>query len=262
MKILVIGEICLDVFVRCKIERLCPEAPVPVLCPIDMKENYGMAGNVVANLKSLDPTVEVTTITPVNTIVKTRYIDSQTGYIVVRVDEKDSITEQIEPEKVRQLLDQYIYDGVLISDYHKGFLTETDIEFIAKLCQKSGTPVFLDTKKKLGEWSRLVTVVKINEKEWKILGMYDPGDCQNLVVTYGSRGAVWINHDYVVPVDPIQVADVSGAGDTYLAAFALEYVGAAGANEDRIKRAMSYANKAARIAVSKRGVVAVRRDEV
>ena len=61
MKILVIGDSCIDRFVYCDINRICPEAPVPVLNPIKVVENEGMAGNVVKNLESLGATVELVT---------------------------------------------------------------------------------------------------------------------------------------------------------------------------------------------------------
>ena len=53
VKALVIGELGTDRFVYCKITRLCPEAPVPVLNPIQTTTNNGMAGNVVENLKTI-----------------------------------------------------------------------------------------------------------------------------------------------------------------------------------------------------------------
>ncbi len=52
-RILVIGETCRDVFVYCDSNRLCPEAPVPVLNIVDQRENPGMAGNVRRNIESL-----------------------------------------------------------------------------------------------------------------------------------------------------------------------------------------------------------------
>ncbi len=64
------------------------------------------------------------------------------------------------------------------------------------------------------------------------------------------------------------MSDLAGAGDTYLAAFALSYVSQRqaikepGAESVIVRGAMGYANRAARIAVSKRGVVAVKADEV
>ena len=62
-KVLVIGDSCTDVFVYGDIERVCPEAPVPVFNPIKRTENGGMAKNVVANLEALGVKVDVITNT-------------------------------------------------------------------------------------------------------------------------------------------------------------------------------------------------------
>ena len=51
MKIVVIGETCIDKFIYCDINRLSPEAPVPVLQPINTVVNAGMSGNTVAMLR-------------------------------------------------------------------------------------------------------------------------------------------------------------------------------------------------------------------
>ena len=52
MRILVIGDSCIDKFIYCDINRLCPEAPVPILQPVSTTTNPGMASNVAANLES------------------------------------------------------------------------------------------------------------------------------------------------------------------------------------------------------------------
>ena len=59
MKILVIGELCIDKFIYGSVTRMCPEAPVPVLNPTEEIENRGMAGNVVENLKVLKKDLEI-----------------------------------------------------------------------------------------------------------------------------------------------------------------------------------------------------------
>ena len=63
MKILVVGDSCIDNFIYCDINRLCPEAPVPVLKPVKKSTNPGMASNVAANLESLGAKVDVITNT-------------------------------------------------------------------------------------------------------------------------------------------------------------------------------------------------------
>ena len=52
--ILLLGDSCIDKFVYCKCERLCPEAPIPLLDIIKTTTNKGMAGNVFKNLMKLN----------------------------------------------------------------------------------------------------------------------------------------------------------------------------------------------------------------
>ena len=85
-KILVIGEICVDKFIYCDINRLSPEAPVPILNPIRTTKNPGMAGNTLANIKSLLPDSYTMSIGQVETITKTRYIEQKSNHMFLRVD--------------------------------------------------------------------------------------------------------------------------------------------------------------------------------
>ena len=81
MKVVVIGETCVDEFIYCKINRLSPEAPVPVLNPIHTERNAGMAGNTTSNIKALSPQSEVSFITSPNRITKTRYVEKKTNHM-------------------------------------------------------------------------------------------------------------------------------------------------------------------------------------
>ena len=78
--ILVIGESCADIFVYGTCDRICPEAPVPVINPTNKTENGGMANNVVANLEALK--AEVKCITNTNEVIKSRYVDNIYHYII------------------------------------------------------------------------------------------------------------------------------------------------------------------------------------
>ena len=141
-KILVIGETCRDVFVYCDSNRLCPEAPVPVLNISDQRENPGMAGNVRRNIESLSgKVVDITTNTNWYEIAKTRYVHKESNHMFFRVDTTQSI-----PKINLKDLDLN-YDLIVISDYNKGFLSEEDIEYI---CSNHNN-VFIDTKKILGD---------------------------------------------------------------------------------------------------------------
>ena len=242
MKILVIGDSCVDEFIYCDIERICPEAPVPVLKPIKSSGNGGMADNVVENLKSLGAEVDI--ITNDQIIQKTRYIDNRSGQMVMRVDEHDKC------ERYNGVYETVGYNAIIISDYCKGFLTEQDIEAFA---ERAKCPVFLDTKKQLGKWCEDIDFIKINEfehkKNFERLPNY-PFILDKMIVTIGSKGCKY--KDKIYPVPEVSVKDVSGAGDTFLAALVVAYL----KNYD-IKKAIIFANECATKVVQKRGVATI-----
>ena len=75
MNVLVIGDTCKDVFIYGDIERISPEAPIPVLVPSHTETNDGMARNVSNNVEALE--MNITTITNTNGIVKKRYVENR-----------------------------------------------------------------------------------------------------------------------------------------------------------------------------------------
>ncbi len=244
MNVLVIGDSCTDKFIYCNIERVCPEAPVPVMNPIRETSNPGMAYNVVENLKSLN--LEVDLITNPETITKTRYVDNRSGQMVVRIDEND-ICKQIDPTHIA--IQWKKYDAVIISDYCKGFLTEGDIKYIAQ-CHPL---VFMDTKKQLGSWCNDISFIKINEfehrKNFELLPNY-PQIQDKLIVTRGKEGCEYMGKIY--PVPPVSVKDVSGAGDTFLSGLVSEYL-----KTKNIVTSLKFANECATQVVQKRGVAVI-----
>ena len=123
-KILVVGDSCTDVFIYGDIERICPEAPVPVINPTRKTKNGGMSKNVKANIEALG--CEVTIVTNPNNIKKIRYVDNSLNQLVLRVDEHDCC-KQINEKQLKYIKDNE-FDAVVISDYCKGFLNEENIE--------------------------------------------------------------------------------------------------------------------------------------
>lgn len=256
-KILLIGELGRDVFVQSSVTRICPEAPVPVINPISRSSTDGMAANVYANLVSLGvPAQEITAIYPDTAITKTRYVDEQSGYIVTRIDENDVVAESERFDCLSDLpLDLATFSGIVISDYAKSFIDAAGIQCVASRAKALGVPTFLDTKKILSEFSKDVTFVKINDREYKAqlaAGVPPTFFCENIIVTLGGKGSWWANRMLTVPVKEVQVSQLSGAGDSYLAGFVVEYL-----KSGDVPKAMDYGNRVARIAVSRRGVVAV-----
>ena len=168
MTILIIGDSCTDVFMYGDINRLSPEAPVPVFNPRRSVENDGMAKNVAKNVEALDTTIY--TITNPNSIRKVRYVDEKSNQLVLRVDEHDHC-DRIDSELLLSIQTNKVdlpmnndakFDAIIVSDYNKGFLTEDDIQLICE----SNDNVFVDTKKKLGNWISQVDYLKINSLEY------------------------------------------------------------------------------------------------
>ena len=131
MKILVIGDSCIDVFIYGKVSRLCPEAPVPIFNPIEkpQKENGGMAENVVANLYSCGAE-QVDLITNKDKSTKIRYVEESSNQMLLRVDWDDEIKDRLTAEQVLDI-DFSKYDAVIVSDYCKGFLDEDVMRLIS-----------------------------------------------------------------------------------------------------------------------------------
>ena len=96
MKVLIIGETCVDKFVYCEAKRLSPEAPIPVLNTLYSVNNQGMAGNTAANVLALAPDAEILKLTPEGNITKTRYVEEKSNHMFLRVDEGE---EYIKPFK-------------------------------------------------------------------------------------------------------------------------------------------------------------------
>jgi len=249
-KVLIIGDSCTDIHIYGRCDRLSPEAPVPVFNPIKTIKNGGMAKNVLANLKVMN--VDVKIITNPNNISKSRYIDDKTNSIMLRVDEND-YTERVdlnELEKVKNnVYNNYEFDGLIISDYCKGFLKEEDIEYLIK----NNSNVFLDTKKILGKWMFDVDFIKINEKEYTKTKQYIDGKELNdkLIITRGSNGCQYKDKIYSVPqVDGVK--DYSGAGDTFMSGFVCEYL-----KSFSVEKSINYAQECATIVVQKHGVATI-----
>lgn len=241
-RILIIGESCTDVYQYGDCNRLCPEAPVPVFKTIDEKtKNPGMAMNVWRNVNSIsDIRCDIITNDNWQSITKTRCVDIRTNYIIIRIDSLDDKYSRCEVKNI----DFSKYELVIISDYNKGFLSESDIKYISQ----NSKVTFLDTKKILGDWCEDITYIKINEFEYeKTKHKLDSTFEDKMIITLGPRGAKYKNKIYKVP--KVEIKDTSGAGDTFIASLAATYF-----KTSDIEKSIEVANKNATIVVQKKGV--------
>ena len=256
MKFLVVGDSCTDVFNYGDCDRICPEAPVPVFNPIETSTNGGMAKNVQANVRSLivcTGGVDCDIVTNKNHITKSRYVDLKTNQMLMRVDENDRTVESFRKEEV----DLSKYHTVIISDYNKGFLSNIDISWICK----NHPNTFVHSKKNfilpLGTDMRFFV---INQQEYeKSIEHYEKDNeelnnvwMDKLIVTQGEDGCCYQKRIYPCP-KVREVQDLSGAGDTFLAAFAVNMA----TSDNNIEESLEFANICASKVVSKRGVTTV-----
>ena len=233
-KILLIGDNCTDVYQYGTVDRISPEAPVPIFKYSHQETKMGMAGNVKKNLEALG--CLVTFVTSKESSVKTRLIDIRSKQQLLRID-NDAEAKPVTQDSLLHL----DYDAIVISDYNKGAVT---YEFIDWLRNTFKGPMFLDTKKQ--DIARFYGIyVKINELEFK--NRHSIND--SLIVTLGSKGAMYKTkrdptYDIFYSTPIVEVADVCGAGDTFLSALAYQYL----LTQD-ISYAIEFANKAASITV-------------
>lgn len=307
-RVAVIGDIMVDRYIFGNVDRVSPEAPVPV-CRVTKEESVpGGAANVARNLadfggcvyllgvigcgdkagneiKALSESMNIdvsgcieTTERP--TTVKTRIVGN--GQQIARVDrESDEEISKTVEEKLYQkcrLLEGKV-DLIIVSDYSKGVLTEKIVNVLRQLID-SGIMVAVDPHpSNKVNWDSF-SIIKPNLHEFKCMSGnemrdYESGDprisdsfkkgvfkliekwkSDHLLVTLSADGMYYYNAlnkmDAWQPTKSAEVFDVSGAGDTSMAFFALALT--AGWNGED---AMSLANAASGIVIRKMGTASV-----
>lgn len=240
LKILLLGDSCYDYYHYGHVNRISPEAPIPIFDFDHVTKKRGMASNVYDNLKALGADVHIVTSFSEN---KRRYIDLKSGQQLLRVDEK--INTETYEDVIGPLY--HDYDAIVISDYNKGFLSYENIE---EIIARFNGPIFIDTKKT--DLARFESaIVKINELEYERATSL----CSSLIVTRGGKNVTYGDESYYPP--KVSVHDVCGAGDTFLAAVAFEYL-----RKKDMEIAIVFAMKAASITVQKIGVYAPTLEEI
>ena len=244
-KILLIGDAGEDTYTYGNVNRLSPEAPVPVFEPSYDIVKEGMASNVYENLTALGCSV-----TYIHTDIskKKRLIDIRSKQQLIRIDHD----KECKPLQYNFLTQDEIatYDCIVISDYNKGTI---DHELLYHLSKVVTIPVFIDTKKTdLAQLNGFY--IKINALEYsRATSKPHP---EWLIVTHGDKGSTW--NGWAYPAEIVgDVTDVCGAGDSFLAALAYKFL-----ETKNIPNAIKFANKAAAVTVKHIGVYAPRLEEI
>jgi len=240
MKVLLIGDSCTDVYIYGDVNRINPEAPVPILEPKREERTEGMAWNVYNNLNALGVYVDM--MTQDEDITKTRYVHESSNQQILRLDEEPKVKpfDKLEVEND--------YDALVISDYDKGFILQTQL---FELCNWFNGPIFIDTKKSSIPGNAFI---KVNQSEYEKIA-HTNFTMGNMIITRGNEGAEYKGILY--PAEKVKVFDVVGAGDTFLAALTYGYL-----KYGSIEEAIPLANRAAAIAVSHTGTYVLGDEDV
>lgn len=231
--VLLIGDSCLDEYHYGTVERISPEAPVPILKITRTETKPGMAANVKDNLEALG--LEVDFLTGGIRSIKKRFIDERSKQHILRVDE-----DKPNPpfNAWRDSLAYNQYDAVIISDYDKGFITYDNVSAVRS--QFKG-PIFIDSKKRdLAQFEGCF--VKVNQLERSLA----ISTCTGMITTLGGDGAEYNGKLY--PAPKVEVVDVCGAGDTFLAALAYKFL-----ETNDIELAIQFAIRAGSLTVEHSG---------
>ena len=301
--ILVVGDIILDHYAFGAVKRVSPEAPIQVL---DVeKEEYRLGGacNVAYNISSLGGNVSIVGIVGEDnnssvirnlleklnidhstlfvdpnrpTTTKTRFISQ--GHHLLRADReiRAKIGSEIEDKiyhRIQKSIDQY--DGIIVSDYAKGLLTEDLCFKLIELAKKSEKKIFVGPKG--NDWSRYrgATLISANRSETQVITGINLDSKEKAsqaaekltqlleidvaVVTLGPKGMFVKAGDesFYIQAEAREVFDVAGAGDTVLSVLSL--IASGGYSW---KNAARLANAAAGIVVAKVGTSTVSAHEL
>jgi rfaE bifunctional protein kinase chain/domain len=178
MKVAVIGDVMLDTYWWGNVERISPEAPVPVVAVSKREKRIGGAGNVALNVEELGASVALLTILgddddgiQLKKLLQEKNIDTRfvleskkritTNKIriisrnqqMMRLDaENTSDIDEADEEKLQNQIEKYIFsekpDVVILEDYNKGILTKNIISNTIAFCKKNNIPTTVDPKRK------------------------------------------------------------------------------------------------------------------
>lgn len=302
--ILVVGDVMLDRYFYGSVERISPEAPVPVVLIHSQKDTLGGAANVVHNLsklgckvsvagvigndyhgellqkkmQSLNVDTEGLLVKRKSTTTKTRILGGHQQMMRIDFEENEPVDIVAEEEIINYVRTQIDSgaDAIIISDYGKGMCTETVCRSCIKYANKAGVTVLVDPKG--NDWSKysLADYITPNVKELgdviskKLVNkddvLFDVAcyvkeryKIKNVINTRSEKGiSLFLSNEQIhIPTSAQEVFDVSGAGDTVIAAMAAGIAG-----EMSVYDAAVMANFAAGIGVGKVGTYAVSKEDV
>lgn len=221
LQILVAGDPMWDFYHFGHVDRISPEAPVPVFLEERLERRAGGAANVSNQLYELGCGVQEW-FPPKPWTEKHRYIVGH--HQIMRADRDVNYEELTERDQVPS--GRWHADGIVISDYAKGFVTRQRVMYLVELAVKSTNgPIVVDPKGT--DWTKYVgcDVICPNEAEWGAVNCTQPIGVA-IVAKHGSKGISLVRRTEkesraaLFPATAKHVFDVTGAGDTVTAVVA------------------------------------------
>ena len=287
-RVLVVGDVMLDRYWHGSVDRISPEAPVPVVRVSREEERLGGAANVALNVKTLGSRVTLLTVVGTDSaaaslkvLLERQGIETRLGQderlrtivklrVIGRAQQLLRIDFENEPdhEVLQQMLDDFmrelpLHDAVLFSDYGKGGLTH--ITQMIEAARQAGKPVLVDPKGSDSARYAGATVITPNRSElMQVVGAWGSEEhlaekaqtlraslgIETLLLTRSEDGMTIFDARGSAhePAQTREVFDVTGAGDTVIATMAVLLAAGVDARE-----AMTHANRAGGIVVGKFG---------
>ena len=257
MKILIIGDVMIDVYYDSMVTRNAPEADIPIYSILDKNYILGGASNIAVNLFNLEKNIELISIIGNDdsgdkikqllgekdipnclfidqnrkTTQKNRIIKN--NKIAVRYDIEDThdISNELEEKIFKYITNQENIDAIILSDYDKGMLTEFLSQQIIHFANKNNIYTFVDPKIKNYLKYKGCFLFKPNINEAIIISNNNSKNiecifndlnnklmCKNILLTCGKDG-LYLNtiDNYITHNKYINPIDVTGAGDIVLA---------------------------------------------
>ena len=213
----------------------------------------GMAANVAENIMAFTHNVKLITQNEEST--KVRYVDAKSNQHIMRFDTEpliDNVENYFDYNNffLTQEVINEKYDIVIMSDYDKGFLRYDEV---LKFTSQSAKKIYVDSKKtNLSCFEN--SIIKLNQEEYVIAASSAPDDTM-IIKTMGKAGAMYEGR--LFSSQPVEVFDVSGAGDTFLSSFAIYHT-----LVPDIKESIEFANKCAAIVVQHQGTYSLQKRDL
>ena len=196
-KIMIVGDMMLDIYMNGKVERISPEAPVPIVSVTKTFSRLGGAANVAQNLKALGAEPILCSIIGEDeksndlislmhehqmntsgimrsseriTTTKVRIIGNNAQMLRVDTEDTFDLTEKehdLLMNQITKIINNEDIDGIILQDYNKGVLTERLIKEVISIANEKNIPIGVDPKKKNFLAYQNVTFFKPNLKELK-----------------------------------------------------------------------------------------------